>query len=182
MDPVDSGPTTVTGVASARACWEASDQANRLGKHKSLVTSCRQEATTVNFGVATMSCELWVASLVLLSAVTVGQHADERQLGTTLQLTKVAGAGDSVKRLESLLLCNPVGGDHPNGAAACRDLGVASSDFDRLPGDPRGVCGAVYDPVTVTANGIWEGKPVDFAKTYDNPCKLYLRTGPVFEF
>ncbi|MFC0437008.1 SSI family serine proteinase inhibitor [Kutzneria buriramensis] len=122
-----------------------------------------------------------------MSAVIVDQHggaalrADEPQLGAKLQLTKVAGAGNSVKRLERVLLCNPVGGDHPNGDAACHDLGVASSDFDRLPGDPQGVCGAGYDPVTVTARGAWEGKRVNFEKTYDNPCKLRLHTGPVFE-
>ncbi|QUQ68777.1 SSI family serine proteinase inhibitor [Kutzneria sp. CA-103260] len=135
--------------------------------------------------------QLWVASLVLLSAVTVDQQggvalrADEPQVGSELQLTKVAGAGDTVKRLERVLLCDPVGGDHPYGDAACHDLSVASSDFDHLPGDPNGVCATGsrhYDPVTVSATGIWEGTPITFEKTYDNPCKLRLHTGPVFEF
>ena len=102
-----------------------------------------------------------------------------------VQLTTVAGAGDKQRRQPRLLRCDPVGGDHPHAAAACHDITVAAGDFDRLPGDPvRGVCQAgfaLYDPVTVSATGVWDGATVDYRKTFSNQCRLRLNTGPVFD-
>ncbi|WP_345028569.1 SSI family serine proteinase inhibitor [Kutzneria kofuensis] len=48
----------------------------------------------------------------------------------------------------------------------------------------EGVCGAgsdLYDPVTVSATGVWDGVTVDYRKTFPNQCKLRLRTGSVFD-
>ncbi|WP_211763374.1 SSI family serine proteinase inhibitor [Kutzneria sp. CA-103260] len=102
-----------------------------------------------------------------------------------VQLTAVTGVGDKERRQTRLLRCDPVGGDHPHAQAACRDITAAAGDFDRLPGDPvRGVCGAgsaLYDPVTVSATGTWDGATVDYRKTFVNQCRLRLATGLVFD-
>jgi len=102
-----------------------------------------------------------------------------------LQLTVVVGAGDVAKKRERLLWCDPVAGDHPHREAACRDITAAGGDLDRLPGDSgQGVCGAGsewYDPVTVSATGMWDRGTVTYRKTFDNRCQLRLRTGLVFD-
>ena len=37
-----------------------------------------------------------------------------------------------------------------------------------------------YDPVTVTATGLWRGTPVRYRHTFSNTCVLHTETGPVF--
>ncbi|MFC0437044.1 SSI family serine proteinase inhibitor [Kutzneria buriramensis] len=102
-----------------------------------------------------------------------------------MQLTAATSVGGKERRQARLLRCDPVGGDHPHAQAACRDIAVAAGDFDRLPGDPvKGVCGAgldLYDPVTVTAAGEWDGTIVEYRKTFTSECKLRLATGLVFD-
>jgi hypothetical protein len=102
-----------------------------------------------------------------------------------VQLTAVTSVGDKQRRQTRSLRCDPVEGDHPHAQAACRDITAAAGDFDRLPGDfPKGVCGAglaLYDPVTVTATGVWDEVTVDYRKTFANQCKLRLYTGLVFD-
>ncbi|MFB9615816.1 SSI family serine proteinase inhibitor [Kutzneria kofuensis] len=116
--------------------------------------------------------------------LAVGQSLTE-SLTEYVQLTAVTSAGDKERKQARTLRCDPVGGDHPHGEAACRDITAAAGDFDRLPGDAaKGVCGAgsdLYDPVTVSATGVWDGVTVDYRKTFPNQCKLRLRTGSVFD-
>ncbi|MEU8385504.1 SSI family serine proteinase inhibitor [Streptosporangium sp. NPDC048865] len=75
--------------------------------------------------------------------------------------------------------CNPVYGTHPYAAQACALLGRAQGNpaYIRLPwvGCPR-----QYDPVTVSATGTWNGRPVRYRRTFTNQCEVRAATGAVF--
>ncbi|MFB6992596.1 SSI family serine proteinase inhibitor [Streptomyces sp. NPDC056304] len=70
---------------------------------------------------------------------------------------------------------------HPHAATACAALVAVSGDLDRLPRDPH-LCTKEYDPVTVTATGAWDGRPVTWRKTFPSACEADTLTGPVFRF
>lgn len=81
----------------------------------------------------------------------------------------------------AVLTCEPAGGTHPEPAAACRDLTAAGGDFTKLPGDPfAGACPDVWQPVTATAFGWWQGRLTWYSRVYGNLCELQVTTGPVF--
>ncbi len=136
-------------------------------------------------------CRLLIVSIVLVSGVMAERPAVAVPLpvgqsyAESVQLTATASVDGKERRRARLLRCDPVGGDHPHAQAACRDIAVAAGDFARLPGDPvKGVCGAgfeLYDPVTVSAAGEWDGVIVDYRKTFENQCKLRVATGLVFD-
>jgi Subtilisin inhibitor-like len=139
-----------------------------------------------------MLCRLVVVSVLLMGGVADGWPAgaavspqNRRGLTANLYLTTVTGAGDTQHKRGRVLRCDPVGGDHPHRDAACRDIGVARGDFDRLPGDPTdGVCGAsadYEDQTTVSATGVWNNMVIDYQRTFENPCAVRLHTGPVFD-
>lgn len=70
------------------------------------------------------------------------------------------------------LTCEPVGGRHPDAAAACAALAaVGAQAFDPLPKDIR--CTDIYGgPQTATVKGTLDGEPVSaqFART--NGCEI----------
>ncbi|MCO1580795.1 SSI family serine proteinase inhibitor [Crossiella sp. SN42] len=99
-----------------------------------------------------------------------------------LTLTIAEGEDPAPIAHRRTLTCQPPGGDHPRAAAACADLTRANGDLARLPGDPAHPgCPRDYRPVTVTARGHWQGRPVRFQRTYPNQCVLTASTGPVFD-
>ncbi|MET7860694.1 SSI family serine proteinase inhibitor [Streptomyces sp. NPDC005318] len=73
------------------------------------------------------------------------------------------------------------GSNHPKAGEACAALDATGGDLDELPGDPR-PCPHLYDPVTVTAEGQYDGRPVVWQRTFANACVLTAVTGPVFRF
>ncbi|MCM2577294.1 SSI family serine proteinase inhibitor [Streptomyces meridianus] len=81
----------------------------------------------------------------------------------------------------AVLACLPVGGTHPHRASACAALERAGADFTAIPAN-FGSCPTVSSPVTVTANGFWKKKAVDFRKEYPNRCLAERATGEVFRF
>jgi hypothetical protein len=81
----------------------------------------------------------------------------------------------------ALLTCHPSGGSHPNADAACQALGEVNGDFNLLGGG-HSICTQNYAPVKVAARGNWQGRPVNFEKTYSNSCIAESETGKVFVF
>jgi hypothetical protein len=81
------------------------------------------------------------------------------------------------------LQCDPPGGTHPKAAAACADVAKAGGDLAQMPSskNPR-ACFMIYAPVTVTAQGEWQGQAVRFTKRYPNSCVMHDKTGSVFDF
>lgn len=82
------------------------------------------------------------------------------------------------------LSCQPkAGGSHPAPTAACAELGVTGADFAHMTESADGsFCTREYDPVTVVAQGVWEGRNVSFTHTFGNSCLQQAARGTVFHF
>lgn len=117
-----------------------------------------------------------VAGLLPAAAVA----ADQAPAPTTRLVLSVKEEGQ--KRLVASLRCDPPVGDHPNRSAACAEIKSAHGDFDSLPGRQTfAACPKIYLPVRARANGLAEGKSVDWSRTFPNRCELGVATGSVFE-
>ncbi|WP_167463924.1 subtilase-type protease inhibitor [Nocardia brasiliensis] len=106
--------------------------------------------------------------------------SDGTETRTRLDLSVTAGKTLGVEPTRVSLTCEPAGGDHPHPDGACASLIAAGGDFDKLVGDPSAMCAQVYDPVTATATGTWQGKAVKWEKQFGNSCELRAKTTPVF--
>ncbi|MCY0943085.1 subtilase-type protease inhibitor [Streptomyces antarcticus] len=87
----------------------------------------------------------------------------------------------------STLSCAPSArGTHPDPKAACAALNAAAGTFDRLLAapNPDRACPMHYDPVTVTADGVWQGSRVAWKHTFSNACVMSatLNGNSVFAF
>jgi hypothetical protein len=103
--------------------------------------------------------------------------------GNRVHLTLAYGEAAMPPERTTSLACAPPRGDHPNAVAVCRDLTAAEGNFTALPGQPAGqMCTMIYSPVTVTATGRWNDRPVWFRHTYGSDCELRQQTGQVFDF
>ncbi|ARP68766.1 protease inhibitor protein [Streptomyces pluripotens] len=80
------------------------------------------------------------------------------------------------------LSCAPTAsGTHPASFQACAELRWVGGDFDALQPRLDVWCTKLYDPVVVTAQGVWEGKRVSYERTFGNMC-MRDATGSVFAF
>ncbi|MEU0518489.1 SSI family serine proteinase inhibitor [Streptosporangium sp. NPDC006007] len=82
----------------------------------------------------------------------------------------------------ALLSCDPPRGTHPDPYGACEALIPVRGNPAELTPLPDVICTMQYDPVTVTATGVWDGRFIRFQQTYGNACSLYAATGVVFSF
>lgn len=100
----------------------------------------------------------------------------------TLTLTIAKGERSAPVVGHALLRCDPPGGTHSDPEWACEVLEEVGGHLaDLVP--PRGViCTLQYDPVTVSATGIWNDEFIRFERTFGNACSLWADTGPVFAF
>ncbi|MFJ6752339.1 MULTISPECIES: SSI family serine proteinase inhibitor [unclassified Streptomyces] len=124
---------------------------------------------------ATATVTAGAAVLTALAPAGATAPSADEQLFLT-----VSGSGNTWIRGVQLV-CPDTLGSHPEGVAACDALIGAAGDLNRLPGDPR-ACTREYDPVTATAKGTWQGRPVEWTKSYPNSCTLESATGAVFRF
>ncbi|HJX22020.1 MAG TPA: SSI family serine proteinase inhibitor, partial [Steroidobacteraceae bacterium] len=65
--------------------------------------------------------------------------------------------------------------------AACEALRSVDGEFGRITSRPQ-ICTMIYQPVDVTANGTWRGKPVKFAATYASRCSADADSRGIFDF
>ncbi|MEU7036286.1 SSI family serine proteinase inhibitor [Streptomyces sp. NPDC046237] len=84
------------------------------------------------------------------------------------------------------LNCAPTpSGTHPAPELACADLGAVDGDLAEL-GVARSArpCTKIWDPVTLTGVGVWEGKRVSWSATYGNTCEMNagMARSSVFSF
>ena len=93
-----------------------------------------------------------------------------------------ATSGTSPERTVTLQ-CYPTGGTHPKAAQACADVARAGGDLAQIPGSAhQRACFMIYSPVTVTAQGQWQGQNVRYTKKFPNTCVMRDKTGSVFDF
>ncbi|MBW1600004.1 subtilase-type protease inhibitor [Streptomyces sp. JJ38] len=104
---------------------------------------------------------------------------------SALALTVASGdtAATATPERAVTLSCTPsTTGTHPDPAAACADLARVDGDFGSLAADPERFCPLYYDPVVVTAVGVWNGQRVSYERTYGNACQLGAEAHSVFAF
>ncbi|MFF3325536.1 subtilase-type protease inhibitor [Streptomyces sp. NPDC002889] len=105
---------------------------------------------------------------------------------SALVLTVTAGddaANGTVLRAVTLGCAPRATGTHPAAAEACAELRANEARFDAIT--TRGsnaACTKQWDPVTVTADGVWEGKRVSYVHTFGNACTKGHGSGVVFGF
>ncbi|GGO87676.1 subtilase-type protease inhibitor [Wenjunlia tyrosinilytica] len=132
------------------------------------------------------------AALVMSCLTVAGSTASAAPEGTdslyapsalVLTIGKGETAADSTVQRAVVLRCTPTaGGDHPAAEQACAELRAANGDFNALgAGNSPRICPKIWDPVVVTAQGVWQGKRVDYEETFGNSCMAGDR-GHVFEF
>ncbi|GAA4619923.1 SSI family serine proteinase inhibitor [Saccharopolyspora hordei] len=115
----------------------------------------------------------------LVPALANAEPAAEAN-GSTLHLTVSTQNRDEAPRTV-VLNCHPSGGSHPHADAACQTLDAVNGDLNLLS-EGQAMCTLQYQPVTYTASGTWQGRPVSFEKTYSNECVAEASTGKVFAF
>lgn len=124
------------------------------------------------------------AAVAGLAAVTAApaQARPPTDLPPTVLVLSVSRNHAPVPRTV-LLTCSPIAaGNHPQSAAACDELEAAGGNFADLRGEAMRFCPMIYDPVTLSAEGIWHGTRVSFRQTYSNACRAGDRSSHVFAF
>ncbi|KOU43326.1 alkaline protease inhibitor [Streptomyces sp. WM6373] len=138
-----------------------------LGSAAMALTALTALAWPGTAGAAPAGTQSLYAPSSLVLSVTAGPDADT---GTVLRAVT--------------LVCAPrPGGTHPNPAAACRELRAAGSQLDPLAAPAAdAVCTREWDPMTVTADGVWQGRRLNYTYTFANPCGLRNTAGALFGF
>ncbi|MET8183018.1 subtilase-type protease inhibitor [Streptomyces sp. NPDC005336] len=83
------------------------------------------------------------------------------------------------------LSCQPTPtGTHPAAAQACAELRTVDGAFTALMtrSEPGRVCTKEWRPITVTAEGIWDGRQVSYEHTFANNCFKNAASTLVFDF
>ncbi|MDQ1007569.1 hypothetical protein QFZ82_002054 [Streptomyces sp. V4I23] len=137
---------------------------------------------------------LVLATTALGIAVAPGTgSAGAAQTGTqslyapsALVLTVTAGddaLNGSVLRAVTLTCTPRAGGTHPAAGTACAELRAGGARFESVVAADSGVmCTKQWDPVTVTADGVWDGRRIAFTHTFANSCFKEGADGVVFAF
>ncbi|MEV6793027.1 subtilase-type protease inhibitor [Streptomyces sp. NPDC051320] len=132
-----------------------------------------------------------LAAAAFATGATGTAHAQPTSLYAPSALVLTIGYGDTgqavggVVRAVTLSCAPQPQGTHPAARAACDELGAVQGDIGLLTtaGD-GGDCTQVWDPVTVTADGVWQGRRIAWQSTYGNSCRLNaaLSDSVVFNF
>ncbi|WP_030560138.1 subtilase-type protease inhibitor [Streptomyces aureocirculatus] len=104
------------------------------------------------------------------------------------ELVLTIGYGDkaataSIQRAVTLGCSSGGVGSHPDAAGACDQLRAVGGKFDKVTKAPSNrACTKEWKPITVTAQGVWEGRRVSYEHTFANACALTGGQGKVFNF
>ncbi|WP_030565841.1 SSI family serine proteinase inhibitor [Streptomyces aureocirculatus] len=131
----------------------------------------------------TVSAAAAVAAGVLtVSAVSTGAAGAATPGPTSLyapsDLVLTVGQGEdaataTVQRAVTLTCAPKASGTHPAPSAACAELNSVEARFDQLvDASPTGVCTKEWNPVVISAAGVWKGKHVAWTTTFGNPCEM----------
>ncbi|MGW7101906.1 subtilase-type protease inhibitor [Streptomyces sp. NPDC054838] len=116
------------------------------------------------------------ALLTLAGATGIAQaKPDSLYAPSAVVLTMGQGENGATVVRASTLSCAPTAqGTHPDPKAACAALAGTAGALDTLLAapDPNRVCPMIYDPVTVTADGVWQGRRVSWKHTFSNTCAM----------
>ncbi|NGO73794.1 SSI family serine proteinase inhibitor [Streptomyces boncukensis] len=122
------------------------------------------------------------------AAHTAGDDDSPRPAGTSKFVLAVGHSGVTgvmVPERVVTLECGPYvpDGDHPKPLRACDDLTRAGGDLRTLADLNRdGICTKEYNPITVTVDGYWKNRRINFDHTFPNPCLKRLNASALFQF
>lgn len=138
--------------------------------------------------VTKITCMAGVAAgVVALTAGPAGAGTHDSLYSPSAMVLTV-GQGDSaatatVERAVTLHCKPTAGGTHPDAEAACADLERADGrPALTLNDDSDRVCPQIYAPVTLTADGVWEGRRVSYERTFANNCVAQSRVTNLLDF
>ncbi|KAA5832814.1 SSI family serine proteinase inhibitor [Saccharopolyspora hirsuta] len=120
-----------------------------------------------------------LAGTALVPALANAEPAADVNWSTLNLTVSTENRGEAPRT--AVLSCHPVGGSHPHAKSACQTLSAVDGDLNLL-GEGQAMCTLIHQPVTYTARGYWQGRPVAFEKTYSNKCIAEASTGKVFAF
>ncbi|WP_349816381.1 subtilase-type protease inhibitor [Streptomyces sp. MRC013] len=140
---------------------------------------------TAIFGMITAAAMTALAPAAVAAPERAGTGTSRLYAPNALVLT--VAKGEKAKTATPLravtLTCAPTpGGTHPAPEEACGELRAANGDFSALRGEAERACAKIYDPLVVTAEGVWEGKRVAYERMFGNSCVLQNEGGSVFSF
>ncbi|MFD6414859.1 subtilase-type protease inhibitor [Streptomyces sp. NPDC060194] len=79
----------------------------------------------------------------------------------------------TVERAVTLSCAPRATGTHPDPQAACSELRSVQGRLASLVAEsPTRMCTRQFDPVTVTADGVWDGRRVNWSASFGNACEL----------
>lgn len=146
----------------------------------------------MRFTVKALAASAALAAGCLASAGSGVAHADSagaKSLYSPSALVLTVGKGTDaasagVQRAVVLNCAPSASGTHPAGAAACDEVRSVDGELQKLVGsDASGpVCTRIWDPVVVTADGVWEGKRVSWEHSFSNSCMLNKSGRSLFAF
>ncbi|MFD5904862.1 subtilase-type protease inhibitor [Streptomyces microflavus] len=114
--------------------------------------------------------------LAATSAHAAPAKAESLYAPSALVLTVAQGEDPltaTVQRAVTLTCTPSAEGTHPAPEAACKELESVGGRFTQLARTtPDRMCTRQWNPVVITAHGVWHGKRVTFSTTYGNACEL----------
>ncbi|MDT9690513.1 subtilase-type protease inhibitor [Streptomyces sp. P9(2023)] len=116
-------------------------------------------------------------ALVGVAASPVPAQAEPTRLYPASALVLAVAKGESpaatIDRAVTLSCAPTPSGTHPAPETACEELNAVDGDFGQLARMNHSTpCTHVWDPVTVTGEGVWKGKRVSWSATYGNTCAM----------
>ncbi|GHB50971.1 subtilase-type protease inhibitor [Streptomyces cirratus] len=129
------------------------------------------------------------AALLTVAGATGIAEAKPASLYAPSAVVLAVGQGENgvtVVRAATLSCAPTAQGTHPDPKAACTALAATAGSLDTLLAAPdrHRVCPMHYDPVTVTADGVWQGSRISWKHTFANACAMSatFNGNPVFAF
>ncbi|MFJ9648889.1 subtilase-type protease inhibitor [Streptomyces sp. NPDC101206] len=120
-----------------------------------------------------------VAALLCLAGATGAAEAAPASLyapsAVVLTITQGDDAGTGTVLRATVLNCAYTAeGTHPDPRAACDALNATDGELNRLVATqtPDRACPLHYDPVTITADGVWRGSRLAWKHTFSNGCAM----------
>ncbi|NWF29517.1 hypothetical protein HW130_25230 [Streptomyces sp. PKU-EA00015] len=139
-------------------------------------------------GKATAAAGLVACSTVLLAGPAHAESARPSSLYAPSAMVLAVGKGENAAAATMqravTLQCSPApGGDHPDARAACAELRSVDGRPALLIEDSNErLCPQIYDPVTVTVDGVWEGRRLSYEETFANRCLMEGKVPQLLQF
>ncbi|RAJ68874.1 subtilisin inhibitor-like [Streptomyces sp. Amel2xB2] len=118
-------------------------------------------------------------------AETTGTPSLYAPSALVLTVGKGTDAATAGVQRATVLNCAPKpGGSHPAADRACAELTSVGGEFQQLvtAEGTEALCTGNWDPVLVTADGVWEGRRVSWQHTFANSCALEKSGRSLFAF